>query len=368
MGKDNIKVSIIIPAYNAETTIARCIDSILNQTLKEFELIIIDDGSADKTGAICTAYDDDRIRYYRKENGGPSSARNMGLSLARGEYVGFVDADDYISPDMYEKMYAAASEKGADICVCDYNIFKPTGQTTYSDLLRSGYFDRSQMQQEVLPAFFGVISPEGDICHQDWCVWRRLFRRSMLAENGLQFDETLYNSEDGLFSYQATECADSIVYLKNQFLYQYQLTANSLTRKYLSAYWQQRCHFIDALEAVISRTQPAWDTPGFVLMVMRGVRPSFTNIAYGFGKVSIFHSLMEFRTIVHDPRVRKMCAAVNPEGFNDEWSKLFNWCYHKRWITLYLYHMDVIQHNKLCHLIRRVQKALERRLNRLLEK
>lgn len=360
------KVSVIVPVYNGESTIARCINSILNQTLTDLELIIIDDGSADKTGEICTAYDDDRIRYYRKENGGPSSARNMGLSLASGEYIGFVDADDGIVPEMYEKMYAACKKHDADLCVCDYQfISTETGKgTNYTDFLRGGYFTKAQIQDEVMAVFLGNLNEEGHIGNVDWGVMRRIYRRSFVQENSLHFDETLCNSEDCLFCFMATKQANGLVYLKNEHLYINYRNPWSLTRKYLPDFWTQRCQVMDTLASIIEEDRSAWDTPGFVLMVMRGVRPSFTNIAYGFGKVSIFHSLMEFRTIVHDPRVRKMCAAVNPEGFNDEWSKLFNWCYHKRWITLYLYHMDVIQHNKLCHLIRTVQKALERRLHR----
>ena len=168
MHNKDINVSLIIPAYNAEATIARCIDSILGQTLNTIELIVIDDGSSDRTGEICASYRDDRLRYYRRVNGGVSSARNQGVSLASGEYVGFVDADDYIAPDMCEKMYQAGVEAGADICVCDYDVVFDTGQVApYTDLLREGIFDRRQICEEVLPKFLGHIDPEGNIAKFD---------------------------------------------------------------------------------------------------------------------------------------------------------------------------------------------------------
>ncbi len=360
-----MRVSIIVPAYNAEATIARCIDSILSQTLSELELIVIDDGSTDRTGEICAAYQDERLAYHRKENGGVSTARNMGIRLASGDYIGFVDADDYITPDMCEKMYRACTAKDADIGVCDYEIvFSDTKKETYTDLLRGGFFDKQQIQDEVLSKFLGHIDGKGSIAKLDWAIIRRFFKRDFLNQKGLLFDETLSNSEDCLFAYLATQLAEHMVYLKDERLYINIRNAQSLTRRYLSDYWQQRCRIMDELVGVIGAS--VWETASFPLFVMRCVRPSFTNIAYGFGKVSMLHSLMEFRTIVNDPRVRKMCEVLDPAGLNDEWTKLFGWCRHKRFITLYLYYMDVQQHNKLCHFIRKVQKALERHLNRML--
>lgn len=358
-----MKVSIIVPAYNAETTIARCIDSILGQTMPELELIIIDDGSTDATGEICRGYKDERLVYHRKENGGVSTARNLGITLARGEYIGFVDADDYITPDMCKKMYGACSAAEADIGVCDYDVVFDTGKVTpYTDLLRGGLFDKQQIQDEVLSKFLGHIDGKGNIAKFDWAIIRRFFRRDFLDRIGLRFDETLSNSEDCLFAYIATHRAASMVYLKNEKLYINQRNSQSLTRRYLPDYWQQRCRIMDELAAVMGQTRCAWETESFPLFVMRCVRPSFTNIGYGFGKNSAFHSLMEFRTIVRDPRVRKMCEVLNPEECNEEWRKLFNWCRNKRYFTLYLYYMDVQQGDKLCRLIRKIQKAIERRL------
>lgn len=361
-----MKVSIIVPAYNAESTIAKCIDSILGQTLVDLELIVVDDGSTDKTGAICSSYNDNRLIYKRKENGGVSTARNVGISLARGEYIGFVDADDYITPDMCEKMYEACIRVKADICVCDYEIVFDNGKKeVYTDLLRGGTFDKKQIEEEVLTKFLGHVDGKGNIAKLDWAIIRRFFRRDFLVKNGILFDETLSNSEDCLFAYLATDMANSMVYLKDERLYINIRNSQSLTRRYLPDYWKQRCQLMDKLEAVINQTQPAWKTESFPLFVMRCIRPSFTNIGYGFGKVSILHSMKEFRAIVCDPRVRKMCQVLNPEGFNEEWAKLFDWCKYKRYITLYLYYMDVQHGNKLCHHIRKIQKKLERGIRKL---
>lgn len=113
-------ISIIVPVYNVEKYLPKCIDSILAQTFTDFELILVDDGSPDRCGEICDEYagKDSRIVVIHKENGGQSSARNMGLDIARGEYIGFVDSDDYIAKDMYETLYNNLVNNNADISIC----------------------------------------------------------------------------------------------------------------------------------------------------------------------------------------------------------------------------------------------------------
>lgn len=115
-------ISIIVPIYNVEKYLPKCIESILNQTFKEFELILVDDGSPDNSGAICDKYaeKDKRIRVIHKANGGLSSARNIALDTAIGEYIGFVDSDDYIDKYMYENLYKLCVETNSDIGVCNF--------------------------------------------------------------------------------------------------------------------------------------------------------------------------------------------------------------------------------------------------------
>ena len=118
-------ISIIVPVYNVEKYIDKCIKSILEQTYKNLQIILIDDGSQDKSGQICDEYElqDNRIEVIHKKNGGLSDARNLGIKKARGEYIGFVDSDDYISKNMYEDMYKIIQEKDSDVCICNvYNV------------------------------------------------------------------------------------------------------------------------------------------------------------------------------------------------------------------------------------------------------
>ena len=117
-------ISVIVPVYNVEAYLERCVDSILKQTYKELEIILVDDGSPDNCGKICDklAERDDRIRIIHKKNGGLSSARNAGIEIANGEYIGFVDSDDYLNPHMIEKMVNEAIRTNSDIVTCGYCI------------------------------------------------------------------------------------------------------------------------------------------------------------------------------------------------------------------------------------------------------
>ena len=114
------KISIVVPVYNVEEYLRKCIDSILSQKFKEFELILVNDGSEDESGVICNEYviKDDRVKVIHKSNGGLSSARNAGIDLSRCDYIGFVDSDDWIDDDMFEKLYFAIEKEKCDMAIC----------------------------------------------------------------------------------------------------------------------------------------------------------------------------------------------------------------------------------------------------------
>ena len=118
-----MKLSVIVPVYNVEKYLAECVDSLLNQTLSDMEIFLVDDGSKDSSGAICDRYAKeypDKVKCLHIDNGGQGRARNFALPMAQGEYLGFVDSDDWVLPDMYEKLCRGADETGADIVACDF--------------------------------------------------------------------------------------------------------------------------------------------------------------------------------------------------------------------------------------------------------
>lgn len=126
-------ISVIVPVYKVEDYLERCVESIRNQTYPNLEIILVDDGSPDNSGAMCDAYarEDSRIRVIHKINGGLSSARNAGLTIAKGDYIGFVDSDDWVEPDMYETMYGLIEEHKAQISACGLQCDFSDGKVSY---------------------------------------------------------------------------------------------------------------------------------------------------------------------------------------------------------------------------------------------
>lgn len=215
-------VSIIVPVYNSEKFLDRCILSILNQKLKEFELILIDDGSTDNSLKICKkhASKDKRIKVINKENGGVSSARNLGLKMAVGKYVGFVDSDDYIEPTMYFKMYEKA-KTGFDIVNCDYydciNGIKTKCKTNFKKNV--------QITQTMMVEYLSKAHQSNVI----WFTWRNIYKREMLENNNITFDESLKIGEDPLFNLYAFYHSKSTISI-DKALYNYDTNLESLTQ------------------------------------------------------------------------------------------------------------------------------------------
>lgn len=124
-----IKLSIIVPVYNVELYLEKCVNSILKQTFKDFELILVDDGSSDSSSQICEAYkSDERVIVIHKSNGGLSDARNIGIRYSKGEYLSFIDSDDWIDEDMFSEMLQAASKTDSDIVVCGHRVVTVSGK------------------------------------------------------------------------------------------------------------------------------------------------------------------------------------------------------------------------------------------------
>lgn len=115
-----VKVSVIVPIYNSEKYLKRCIDSLINQTLSDMEFILINDGSTDSSDSIISSYDDSRIKYFKRTNHGIGATRNFGIEHSKGKFIGFLDSDDYVEPDMFEKLYNDCINRNLDISICDF--------------------------------------------------------------------------------------------------------------------------------------------------------------------------------------------------------------------------------------------------------
>ena len=187
-------VSVIVPAYNAERYLDRCLKSLVDQTYRNLEIIVVDDGSRDSTSSMCDAWaqKDGRIRVVHKQNGGLSSARNAGMKIARGKYIGFVDSDDYVDSDMFGDMVEALeAHPYCDVAKCGVAV-EFTYDVPPNELKSAQAYFENPATGEVRPEF-GVVSAT------DACAWDKLYRADFLKDNGIVFPEGVKNEDEAFF-------------------------------------------------------------------------------------------------------------------------------------------------------------------------
>lgn len=169
------KISVIVPIYNVENYLKQCLDSIVNQTYKNLEIILIDDGSIDRSGKICDEYKlkDNRIKVIHKANEGLSAARNVGLLYATGEYISFIDSDDFIDINMYTILYNNINETKSDIVWCDYNIY-----IDKNNIHKHNLFSGKRVY-EILPPYAEFAADLFNKYHLEAFVWNRLYKKEI---------------------------------------------------------------------------------------------------------------------------------------------------------------------------------------------
>ncbi len=202
------KISIIVPVYNVEIYLERCLNSLIKQTLKDIEIIIVNDGSTDKSLEICNifAQKDDRIKIINQKNGGLAIARNTGLEYVSGDYIGFIDSDDWVDLDFYEKLYKTAIKYGSDIA--------------FADFIRKGK-NKHKVRMGIKDTKVAVdINDKINACKNLTlgCVWNKIYRKSLIFDNQLRFPKGRFY-EDGTFSIQAIYYANKVVSVPNTYYY-----------------------------------------------------------------------------------------------------------------------------------------------------
>lgn len=229
----NPKISVIIPIYNAEKYLRECIDSVINQTLKEIEIICINDGSTDDSLKILKEYEqkDKRIKLLSQKNQGAGKARNLGLEVAKGEYFAFIDADDFYDNDFCKQMYTKANVTNADVVIC---------QAIGYDTLNNKYYSMPwSLVKEYLPSKeifnYKDIKNYIFIFSQNW-NWNKLFKKEFIDKNNITF-QNLFRTNDLLFTCKALIQANKITTIKNELVnYRTGFSTNSQSTNYLYPY------------------------------------------------------------------------------------------------------------------------------------
>lgn len=295
---ENPKFSIIIPVYNVENYLSRCLESVVNQTLIDIEIICVNDGSKDGSDKVIKQYAriDDRIKVVEKENGGLSSARNAGMKIAQGDYICFLDSDDYYEQNLCERLYREVLEWSPDIIAFGANIFpltKDTDSWTYNNLSPSTHKFRKFSPAILLSYNRGYPF-----------VWRNCFRRKYLERNHLLFNEDVKFGEDTVFQVCAFPGAKNIIYISDK-LYNYRYDRkNSLMFKLRRDDTKRLYEHIEIINTIAAY----WKKAKYL--------PKWNNLFGAFVLDFIGYDLVQYK--LEDKRIiiQKLFAVLDNYGVN----------------------------------------------------
>ena len=232
-------ISIIIPVYNVEKYLPKCLDSVINQTYQNLEIICINDSSPDNSLSILEEYaeKDKRIKIITKDNTGVSNARNSGLDIASGEYIMFIDADDWVSINICEAMYNIAKEKNIDVVMCDYiKEFSNVSKQNYT-FDKNICFNKDDVKHKLYRRMIGLYNDE--LAHPEKAdnlctIWAKLYKRSIIEDNDIRFYDIrkIGTYEDGLFNLDVFRCTNTVFYVAEGMYHYRKDNKDSITTKY----------------------------------------------------------------------------------------------------------------------------------------
>ena len=308
------QISVIVAVYKMEQFLPRCIQSILNQTFSDLELILVEDGSPDGSGALCDAIaaEDERVRVFHKPNGGVSSARNLGLDQADGMYIAFVDSDDWLEPNALELLLRALEGSHADAAGCGNYLAGADGQRTVeAPALPGGVYGPEKVTTGIVDRLLGDRLAQPVL---NGFIWRFLYLRSIIAENQIRFEGAYLEDELFLLEYF---CHARRLAIVDQPLYNYFWNAASATHKYMPDYMDVFHRFMERKENLVKRYDlhrhsPRWrentNWAGLLIAVSNEYAPG--NDATWKEKQRRVEAYTQL------PEMRQAIAAVVPTGMS----------------------------------------------------
>ena len=332
------EISVIVPVYNAEKTLERCVQSLREQSLGQIEIILVDDGSGDGSGALCDrlAKRDRRIRVLHKTNAGQGMARNDGIEAARGVYVAFVDADDYMEKEAYAKAEERLRQTGADAAAFGYAQLDEQGKLLYQACVREHFYKGEQGKKEFLLHFFGDDPQDDDLRGVSACM--SCYRREILMRHGVRFpSERSVLSEDTVFNLEFFRYAKSAVTIAAP-LYRYCLQRESFSRGYRPALMEKTIAFCSLLRRYAAEAQIEKETENRICMLywtyfMEAVRQEVRQTGEKAGQRAEQALREKLRELCALPETGRYVGALRTRGMALQ-QKLFRAAVRRRWAAV----------------------------------
>lgn len=317
----DIKVSIIVPVYNSESYIKECLQSLIKQTLKDIEIIIINDGSTDKSNEIIKefALKDKRIKYISRENKGVGITRNEGVAMSVGEYIGFVDSDDTIEIDMFKKMYKTAILCNADIVECGNKVIKDgvnilKYKSEQPEVLETNI--NSDLNSFIKIYYYGNKKYGNH-------VWGKLYKSKIIKDNNIKFGNLRdMTGEDLFFGVTILPYVDKIVFLNDKF-YNYNIRENSIMNSYNSQIAVKTIAFMEEIETYGMKNNLSGMFDKFLASYVYNLCVATTRVFLNNNKIKELNNNLNL--IINEPIVEKYTKQALHKGtlFLDAKKKFF---------------------------------------------
>ena len=342
MEQMNSRISIIVPIYNVEAYLQQCLESLQQQTYTNLEIVCVNDGSTDGSHKILEEFakKDERIRLFQKENEGVSQARNMALHNVTGDYIMFVDSDDWIEPDNVERALAMIQQTQADIVMWSYRREFLGHSSPKIIFERDDVFEGSTVQEKLQRRMIGLLDRElsqpenaDALC----TIWGKLYRAELILGNRIQFYDIrkIGTYEDGLFNLEVLNYAQKVVFT-NQYWYHYRKTnESSLTRHYKEHFEKHQYHLFEYMSDYIKEKTlaPEFDKALSNRICLSIVGLSLNELASPDG---ISEQIKNIRSILHSQRYKSAFQLLQLKYFPFHWKMFFYCCKHRLIIAVYI--------------------------------
>lgn len=303
----NISISVLMPVYNSEKFLLETVQTVINQSYINWELILVDDGSTDNSKEICTKLmnDDKRIKYIFQENLGVSHTRNVALENAQGKYIVFVDSDDLIHEDYLKILINSIEKNNSDISVCNFIERKISNTGKVEDITREFYpkevMEMSEMKDYIMDfGNSGLLNP----------LWNKIYKREIIENNNITFDEKVETGEDFIFNLQYFRKTKKISFIKEMLYYYIRRNNNSITYKYIENMYEKGWEIHWLLESFLKDMGFYNEENAYVLYGnhLTGVFSAFLNLYHDHCKLTSKEKKAYIKKIISKSYVKE-CAA-----------------------------------------------------------